>query len=187
MQDHLGKSFGLTIAFVIPGMVALYALSFFMPELRVWFGFADASPTGPGFLFVTVASAGMGVFVSGIRWLVLEQWIWRRTSILFERDPDQEALYQNFVRQHYEFYLFYANTLCAIVVLFIAWVVAAWPTSQTPVSLLSAIAGVAVVGFILYRSACDALDRFDKKQRKHFGPSRSRPTPGPVTKIASRS
>jgi hypothetical protein len=51
-QDHLTKSFGLIIAFIVPGMIGLYAASFQVPGLRV-------------------AAAGAGVFLSGLRWLVL--------------------------------------------------------------------------------------------------------------------
>ena len=80
-QDQLGKSFGLIIAFLIPGMVGLYAVSIYVPVIREWFGIAvDQSTTIGGFLFVIVASIGMGVFISGMRWFVLEHLIWKRES-----------------------------------------------------------------------------------------------------------
>ena len=45
--DTLTKSFGLSIAFLIPGAIELYATSFFVPVVAIWFG-ADASTTVGG-------------------------------------------------------------------------------------------------------------------------------------------
>ena len=36
MQDHIGKGFGLAIAFVGPGMIALYGASLHVEVFRNW-------------------------------------------------------------------------------------------------------------------------------------------------------
>ena len=160
-QDHLTKSFGLIIAFIVPGMIGLYAASFPVPALRDWFGVASSQPpTVSGFLFVNVAAAGAGVFLSGIRWLVLEYWFWE------EKDPGgrisiaerqrSEPVYQNLVAQFYDFYLFYGNTLVALILLYFAWVFTEgfhWWLAGTNVALV-------VVIPVLARSACSSLDHF---------------------------
>jgi hypothetical protein len=129
--DNLSKSFGLAIAFLIPGVVGLYALSFFAPAVQEWFGIAAKGSTSiGGFLFVVLGSIGMGVFISGLRWLVLEQWlafVQRRPLNLDDarrRDEKCEAAYQDLLFRHYQFYQFYANMPFALGFAYIAWFVA---------------------------------------------------------------
>jgi hypothetical protein len=124
--DTLSKSFGLSIAFLIPGAIGLYATSFYAPTVATWFG-ADASITVGGFLFVLLGSAGMGVFVSGLRWLVLEELIgWvkpapRNLDLARRKDERCEAAYQDLLFRHYQFYQFYANTPFALFFMYLAW------------------------------------------------------------------
>ena len=175
-QDQLGKSFGLIIAFLIPGMVGLYAVSFYVPVIREWFGIAvDQSTTIGGFLFVIVASIGMGVFISGMRWFVLEHLIWKRESPELntaQRSKTQtELVYQNLVWQFYNFYQFYANTLFAIVLLYLAWVFAErWPEG---VKLVATTALLIPACFVLYKSARNSLNRFDQRRESVLSMVRS--------------
>ena len=87
MQNQLVGSFGRTIAFVIPGMIALYALAFFVPSLHAWFGLTQ-QPTIAGFLFVVLGSIGLGVFVSGIRWRALDWLLMPKVDL--DHAPDTE-------------------------------------------------------------------------------------------------
>ena len=164
-QDHLTKSFGLIIAFVVPGMIGLYAASFPMPLLRDWFGLASSQPpTVGGFLFVNVAAAGTGVFLSGVRWLVLERWLWGETNpgggVSIAERRQTELVYQNLVAQFYDFYLFYANTLFALIVLYAAWAF----TEGLHWGLAWAGGALAVAIFVLERSARNSFDRFHARR-----------------------
>ena len=124
-QDHLTKAFGLTVAFLAPGMIGLYAASLWMAGLQTWFGtVSNQPPSVSGFLLLNVGAAGTGVFVSGIRWLLLERTRLLNTlcreevisddatkdDISKRREASTEAAYQNLVAQFYNFYQFYANT-----------------------------------------------------------------------------
>ena len=171
MKDQLGKSFGLVIAFLIPGMIGLYAASFYVRMIQEWFGTAASQSTNVGgFLFVVVASVGMGVFISGVRWFALERILWHRPISLPDRTEKTEPIYQNLVHQHYYFYLFYANSLVALIVLYVAWL-AATSRSGGSIAIMSAL-GVGA-GVILFFSAKDALGRFDlKSSQLHVVPAR---------------
>ena len=122
MQNQLVGSFGRTIAFVIPGMISLYALAFFAPELHVWFGLTQP-PTIAGFLFVVLGSIGLGVFVSGIRWLLFDWFLMPKVNIDNGNriNKDTEAAYQALIANHYQFYQFYMNSAVSIILLFLAW------------------------------------------------------------------
>ena len=122
-QDYLRKSFGLVIAFVVPGMIGLYAASFLLPAIQNWFGTVSSQPpTVGGFLFINVAASGTGVFLSGARYFVIQKWLWRQedpgSNVPLTGRSQSEAAYQNLVAQFYDFYLFYANTLVALIVLY---------------------------------------------------------------------
>ena len=164
-QDHLTKSFGLIIAFVVPGMIGLYAASFPVPALRDWFGIASSQPpTVGGFLFVNVAAAGAGVLLSGVRWLVLERWWWG------EEDPGggvslaerrrSELVYQNLVAQFYDFYLFYGNTLVALIVLYATWAL----TGELHWGLAWGGGALAIAILVLERSARNSFERFHARR-----------------------
>lgn len=129
--DNLSRSFGLSIAFLIPGVVGLYAVSFFAPAVQVWFGIATTGSTSlGGFLFVVLASIGMGVFISGLRWLVLERWLHfvparpKNLDDTVRRDEKCEAAYQDLLFRHYQFYQFYASMPFALGFAYLAWFVA---------------------------------------------------------------
>ena len=170
MQDHIGKGFGLAIAFVGPGMIALYGASLHIEVFRNWLGIgASAQPaTVGGFLFAVVSAAAIGVLVSNLRWLVLERWIWRRKPPELahsrRRDTGTELVYQHLVAQYYVFYLCSANSLFALVLLYAAWL--AHKLAEPGVGLeLAAPAGVLIpAGGVLYAAAKDSLNRYSKRR-----------------------
>ena len=176
MQDQLGKSFGLVIAFLVPGMIALYGASLHVKLLEDWFEIAAnaRSTTVGGVLLIVVASLGMGVFVSNLRWLVLERWIWRRTppelpNAHRRRETQTELVYQNLVWQYYQFYQFSANSLFALVLLYGAWLAhelrpEAEGLRPAPVALALPTILLVPTGCVLYVAAKDSLNRYNKRR-----------------------
>lgn len=166
--DTLSKSFGLSIAFLIPGAIGLYATSFYAPTVATWFGASATSITVGGFLFVLLGSAGMGVFVSGLRWLVLEQltgWVKpapRNLDLARRKDERCEAAYQDLLFRHYQFYQFYANTPFALALLYLAWLM----SGRADVTLERAIWIFILMGLadiVLLASAKHAIGRYAEK------------------------
>ena len=106
----------------------------------------------------------MGVFLSGVRWLVLERLWWN------EKDPGggvsiaerqrSELAYQNLVAQFYDFYLFYGNTLIALVVLYFSWAF----TAGLHWGLAWAGGALAVAIPVLERSAGNSFERFHARR-----------------------
>ena len=176
-QDQLGKSFGLVIAFLVPGMIGLYAASLHVPMLQEWFDAAGrAQTTVGGFLFIIIASSGAGVFISGVRWYLLEELIKRAAGVSTEheavnrRDTQTELVYQNVRQHHYDYYLFYSNALVALVVLWVSWlpsqlpVLTAWLLSWAAAKPIIGTVLGAAAGWVLYASAVDAYGRYQKKR-----------------------
>ena len=175
-HDQLGKSFGLVIAFLVPGMIGLYAASLHVPMLHDWFAAAGhAQTTVGGFLFIIIASSGAGVFLSGVRWYFLEERIKRAAGISTKhetanrRDTETELVYQNVRQHHYDFYLFYSNTLVALVVLWASWLpsqllaLAVWLSWAAVKPIVITVLGAAS-GWVLYASATNAYRRYQTKR-----------------------
>ncbi len=74
MREVSSKNFGLLIANLLPGLVALWGASYFSHTVRIWLGASGATgPTVGGFLYVTLASVGAGMTVSAVRFLVIDR------------------------------------------------------------------------------------------------------------------
>ena len=171
MKDPLGKSFGLTIAFLIPGMVALYALSYFMPDLKTWFGLVAEQPTTVGgFLFVVVGSTGVGVVVSGVRWFLCDWFLAPRVRMNAQRrrEGETEAAYQALIANHYQYYQFYANTSVALVWLFLSWLIVSEPDGMLVLGRLGLLS-VSACGLLFF--ARDAMRKFNEKALQLLGPA----------------
>lgn len=119
MRNYSSESFGLLIAFLIPGSILLWGLGQFHPDILSWLGATekDTNSIG-GFLYGTVASIACGLIASTLRWLVID-WIHHRTGIetpkwnlhvLHERTN----AYINYVDNHYRYYQFYSNSIISL-------------------------------------------------------------------------
>ena len=125
MKHETALDFGLAIAYVIPGFVALWGLSFFSPTVRTWFSSpTDNSPAVAGFLYVLLASTAVGLIVSAIRWAVIDrvhawtglpspQWDYAALN-------DRLPAFQVLVQHHYRYYQFYSNLLVAVILAYSA-------------------------------------------------------------------
>lgn len=119
MKDVSRDNFGLLIAYVLPGFVVLWGLQPYVADVREWLGTEQAgTPTIGGFLYGTLASTAVGLFVSAIRWAVVDR-LYHLTGI---REPRWDfsalstrlAAFETLVEYHYRYYQFYANMMVAL-------------------------------------------------------------------------
>lgn len=118
--------FGNVIAFVLPGFLALWVISHYDSVSREWLGIMAQKETTVGaFLFAALASLGLGIFLSGARWIIFDLVLMRLLGVPPAKDLDQRQrkdygeAYRQIVENHYKFYLFYANTAVALVLAFL--------------------------------------------------------------------
>jgi hypothetical protein len=118
MRDVSRTNFGLLIAFVIPGFVALWGVSPLVPEVQTWLAPEPAIPARiEAIVFLGVASTAAGLTVSGLRWLLVDT-LHHLTGL---RRPgwDDARLQGNLgafdviVEAHYRHYQFYSNAAVA--------------------------------------------------------------------------
>lgn len=119
MRDVSNRNFGLLIAYLVPGVVGLWGLSYLVPELRPWLvGQPFEQPTVGGFLYLTLGAVTLGMIASVVRWAVLDT-IHHASGLEAPRWSDErlhERLsgYDWLVENHYRYYQFYGNTLISL-------------------------------------------------------------------------
>jgi hypothetical protein len=124
MKDISSGNFGILIAFVLPGFIVLWGVSYFSATVRLWLSGADTTPTIAGFMFGTLASVAAGVTVSTVRWLVIDKihhWTGiQQPSWNFSRLGRNVNAYNVLNDIHYKFYQFHANGLIALIFVYVA-------------------------------------------------------------------
>lgn len=176
MKDITDKNFGLLIAYLLPGITALWGVSFLSPTVRSWFGAtAHSNVTVGGFLYVTLAAVGAGMLASKIRWAVIDA-IHHATGV---HPPtwDYSKLQGNIegfrvlVEDLYRYYQFAANSIVAI----LFTIVCRWMAGDGNVWMDGA--AVLVTG-VLFASSRDILTKYYARVAMLLGSSgASAPTP----------
>lgn len=126
MDAGTKHNFGLFIAYLIPGFAFLWGLSYFSPAIREWIEpSSGTAPSVGGVLYVSIASTGLGLIVSSVRWLVIDK-IHHVTGIKqpawdFSKLHENIEAYMVVVEFHYRYYQFYANLLFATAFTYTSW------------------------------------------------------------------
>ena len=155
-------NFGLLIAFLLPGFVALWGVSYVFEPVRAWFGASpDNAPTIGGFLYVTLASVAAGLTVSTIRWMTVDK-IHHVTGVArpswdFTRLQEHATAFDLLNESHYRFYQFYANMTVAL--FFADAMRHCFPaTGQATVDALDGFVAVLIVVF--FAGSRDTLSKY---------------------------
>ena len=108
------ENFGLVIAYILPGFVALWGVSYFSPTVESWITASQqGAPSVAGFMYVTVASLAAGLTVSGVRWAIIDN-IHHLTGVVppawkFVNLDDKLQGFLTLNESHYRYYQFYAE------------------------------------------------------------------------------
>ena len=181
MKEVSPGNFGLLIAFLLPGFVVLWGLSYSSATIRLWLAGSGQTPTVGGFLFVTLASVAAGVTVSTIRWLVIDT-VHRWTGLPqppwdFSRLQDNVGAYNVLNDIHYKFYQSHANGLVALVFAYLARRVHQG-VFTAPVGLVDL--GFLMLAVVLFIGSRDMLRKYYGRVTQVLGtyPPRARGTLG---------
>lgn len=129
MKDLNEDSFGWLIAFLLPGFVLLFGLSFTSPQVASWLATSSAEHSAEigGFLYGTLASLALGLLISAVRGLVLDTpfgWLgYHSKGLSYEKLEEKGALdlYKGIIANHYRYYQCYGNCLIALCGAFAAY------------------------------------------------------------------
>ena len=134
MKEINSNNFGLLIAYLVPGFVALWGIGIVSPTVANWLTVnPDASPTIGGFLFGTIAAVAAGLVVNAIRWHIVDPLHYAsgvpRKNWDYSKLPQQMAAFQFLVSNQFRYYECYANMMVAF-----AFTSAIWMGSTANIS-----------------------------------------------------
>ncbi|TWU55934.1 hypothetical protein [Rubripirellula reticaptiva] len=133
MNNLTDKNFGLVIAYLVPGFIAICGASFQSPTIKSWIA-GDGGVSVGGFLYSSLAAIFVGLLSSTVRWLVLDR-INEWTGIIrpnwdFSRLQANSEAFTLLNENQYRYYQFYGNSLFAWLFAYGCWRTAylvSWP------------------------------------------------------------
>jgi hypothetical protein len=180
-MEKLNRHFGLVIAFILPGFVALSGVAPLAPNVSAWLHAAPAAGFGAP-LYVLLAAAEAGMVASCFRWLIVDRLHELSGVAAPSFNPralaERPAAFDYLVESHYRYYQFYANTLVAA-----AWAYAVhrW-AGDLPVLGVGSDLGVLLLCGVLFAGSRDALSKYRDRTRQLLGdPHPLTPTGEPMT------
>lgn len=119
MKEVSKQNFGLVIAYLLPGLVVLWGVSFFSDTVRMWLTTGEeVSPTVAGFLYVTLAAFTAGLTLGAIRTVTIDA-LHHYTGVTkpewdFSEFQAKFWAFNQLVESHYCLYQFYAHMSLAL-------------------------------------------------------------------------
>lgn len=150
MKDVTSTSFGLLIAFFLPGLAGFYSLVFWSSRVKNLFNTFLTAESNVGLFFLVFAGAVIiGLQITLLRWLLFERCF--RKSVRFDpadfavlgTDENKLAAFRAVVDEHYRYHQFWGGMFLVIPVFFAGWLVESWPSLHSFYKILS------ILGFVL--------------------------------------
>lgn len=127
MKDVTSTSFGYVIGFLLPGMVALYGLSFMSKNISALIQpvLTPNATVGSSLLFL-LAALTLGLLVSALRFLLFEKLLCRKHTFaegFFQqlKVADKLSSFKSVVDEHYRYHQFYGGFAVAFIPVFVGW------------------------------------------------------------------
>ena len=164
-MDSLNRHFGLIIAYLLPGFVALTGIAPLAPNVAAWLRADQSAGFGAPF-YVLLAATEAGMVVSCFRWFLIDRLLTLTgvSAPAFHAQALREspAAFGFLVEQHYRHYQFFANTLVALL-----WTCGVYCRLHPAVLLHGwTDLGAVFLAAVLFAGARDALQKFRQRTKR---------------------
>lgn len=167
-MDTLNRQFGLVIAYLLPGFVALIGFAPIVPMVARWLAVDQTASVGAP-VYALLAAAAAGMVVSCFRWLLVDR-VLALTGVprpafnsrALEQHPDA---FHYLVEVHYRYYQFYSNALVSLVW---AYSVNRWLRTSSRLRLGTDL-GVFLLCAVLFAGSRDALAKYRARSAQLVG------------------
>jgi hypothetical protein len=161
MTQTSNWQFGLIVAYVLPGFIALAGMAPVLPPVAIWLRPVAQGDLGLGPpVYTVLAATAIGMFLSCVRWLSIDQ-VHYWTGV---RRPDWDdrhlatALsgFDYLVQNHFRYYEFCGNSLVAVL-----WAYGLNRYMRTlPFLGAGTDLGIVIVSAVLFAASRDALAKY---------------------------
>ncbi len=171
MKDVTSTSFGLLIAFLLPGLVGLYGLSYWSKKLGYVFDTFLTVNSNVGLsIVVLLAALAVGLIVTAVRWIVFERWICKKIQLGpsdFEKLDSEEKLlvFRAIVDEHYRYHQFWGGMCIVIPVLSIGMAREYWP-DLTAIRVIVSAGAVVTIELIVGIAAREAFRNYVTRAKR---------------------
>lgn len=132
MKDITSTSFGLVIAFFLPGLVGLYSLSFWSTDMREIFQTFLTVESNIGlFLLIVLMALAIGLMVAAFRWVLFECIICKSIRLIpsdfkaLNTEP-KLAAFRAAVDENYRYHQFWGGMTIVTMPLYWGWLKSSW-------------------------------------------------------------
>jgi len=132
MKDVTSTSFGLLIAFLLPGFAGFCSLSFYSYQIRNTLDkFWEANSDVGAFLLVLLLSLIIGLLVTQIRWVMFEIGLCRNVHLDLAskaelRIETKFVAFRAAVDETYRYHQFFGGMAVVMPIFYIGWVRESW-------------------------------------------------------------
>jgi len=181
-MDTSSRQFGLLVAYLLPGFIALAGIARLVPAVARWLQPTidqGGSGIGPP-VYAVLGATAVGMVLSCIRWVVVDhihQWT-GVTAPDWDVDRLEARLdaFNQLVEYHYRYYQFYSNTLVALLW---TYVVNRWEGIPSSLTAASDV-GVVILCAVLFAGSRDTLRKYYTRTERLIGPVAEKDTLGDV-------
>lgn len=176
MKELSSTSFGYLIGFLLPGLLGLYATSYWLPQVGVLFQpvYSANAAVGPSVILLLIA-VGMGLCVSAVRHFLLVKFFYEKIlkkpgipkDMYRNADSNKLAWHKTLAEEHYRYHQFCGGCMVAIIVMFAGWLCHGHLKADAQLVRMSI--GFFVVEVLLERSAADTHDQYVGKYKALVG------------------
>jgi hypothetical protein len=167
-MDILNRQFGLIIAYLLPGFIALAGIAPLVPTVAGWLRAGQTANLGAP-IYALLAATAAGMIVSCFRWLIVDR-IHLLAGVpgpVFNAQAleEQPGAFNYLVESHYRYYQFYANTLVALT----------WTYSicrilhPSPLLGIGTDVGMFFVAVALFAGSRDSLSKYRVRSKQLVG------------------
>jgi len=170
MPNISSRQFGLIVAYVLPGFIALAGIAPVLPAVATWLRPVAAGDIGLGPpVYIVLTATAIGLFLSCFRWLSIDQihyWTGVRHPAWDDRQlPSALGGFDYLVQNHFRYYEFCGNTLVAVV-----WAYGLNRRMGTlPFLGAGTDLGMLIVSAVLFTASRDALAKYYTRTGRLLG------------------
>jgi hypothetical protein len=170
MKDVTSTSFGLVIAFLLPGLACLYGLSFWHTGTReVLQQFLKADANAGLFLLVLLGSLSLGLLLSPFRYYLYEELLWRKDKLHpseFSKlgEGEKLAAFRAAVDEHLRYHQFWGGMSIAIPISYLGWLRDSW--ASFPITIALSLLAFCLIEWVTGKAALRAYELYVTRARQ---------------------